>query len=218
MDVRPPASAAGSGVAGLTPFLFATFSLGAAKKKLILFTKIVLNELKSRDSVSANPHFLKAGAIFQHDINTARLIFLLAALDEFFGTLASPSIVFGVLSANRKTETVTASAIAANINESLDVHLNVAAKVALHYEVVVDGITKFDNLVVREIFRAGVGVDACHRQNFLRRGQPDSENVRESVFDSLVTGQIYTGYTCHKFFTSLKNFIPDAVYAWDFRR
>ena len=98
---------------------------------------------------------------------------------------------------------MTASAITANINESLDVHLNVAAEVALHYEVVVDGITKFNNLVVREILRAGVGVDARHRQNFLRRGQPDSENVRESLFDSLVTWQIYTGYTCHNFFTSL---------------
>jgi hypothetical protein len=62
---------------------------------------------------------------------------------------------------------VTASAITANINESLDVHLNVAAKVALHNVIVIDGITKFDNLVIREIFRPSVGIDARHCKDFL---------------------------------------------------
>ena len=69
------------------------------------------------------------------------------------------------------------TAIAADINESLDVHLNVATEITFDDDGMVDDITKFDNLVLREVLRAGIGVDTGLREDFLRSFETDPDSI-----------------------------------------
>ena len=58
------------------------------------------------------------------------VLFLLVS-DCFLLTLASTGIVFGALTTEGQTETVADTAIAADIHQSLDVHLDFGAEGAL---------------------------------------------------------------------------------------
>ena len=83
---------------------------------------------------------------------------------------------------------MTAATVAADINESLNVHLTCATKVTFDDNVLIDGITKFYYFVLREVARASIRVDARLREQVLGRLQTDTEDLRQSNFNSLVTG------------------------------
>ena len=55
--------------------------------------------------------------------------------------------------------------VAADINESLDVHLALAAKVTFDHDVLIDDITKFYNFVLREVSRTSIRIDAIFRRS-----------------------------------------------------
>ena len=83
---------------------------------------------------------------------------------------------------------MTAATVAADINESLNVHLACATKVTFDDNVLIDGITKFYHFVLREVAGTGIRVDARLSEQVLGRLQTNAEDIRQSNFDSLVTG------------------------------
>lgn len=53
------------------------------------------------------------------------------------------------------------AAVAANLDQSLDVQGGVSSQVALNNEMFVDVFTQQRNLVLGQIFHTGIGVHAC---------------------------------------------------------
>ena len=61
----------------------------------------------------------------------------------------------------------------------------------------VDALTQLGLFFVRQVFYAGIGVDAGCFQDFLCAGSADPVDIGETDFDSLVFRQVNAGYTCH---------------------
>ena len=94
---------------------------------------------------------------------------------------------------------MTGAAIAADLAQTLDVERGLAAQVALDHVAVVDGFTQLGLFRVGQILDAGVGVNACLRQNVLSALSANAVDVSQTDFDSLILGQVNTGNTCHTF-------------------
>ena len=91
-------------------------------------------------------------------------LFLLGSLflvsDCFLLTLTSAGVVFGALTTEGKAQTVTDAAIAADVHQSLDVHLDFGTEGALDLVLIVDDVTQGVLFVVGPILNLLVFVDA----------------------------------------------------------
>ncbi len=67
-----------------------------------------------------------------------------------------------------QTLSVTDTAVAVDLDKSLDVHRDLTAKVTFNRVVVFDFVTKLCDLVLGEILRAGIGIDAGICKDVLR--------------------------------------------------
>ena len=73
----------------------------------------------------------------------SRASLLLLISHGLAGTLASAGVGLGALSSYGQTLSVTNATVTANIDESLDVIRDVAAKVTLHAAVMLDVLSEF---------------------------------------------------------------------------
>jgi hypothetical protein len=92
---------------------------------------------------------------------------------------------------------VTRAAIALNVDETLDVHLDVLAQVALDVSFVLDHLADAVDLVLAQILDLLEGVNIRLRQNSERARISDAEDVCERDSCLLVAGQIDASNTCH---------------------
>ena len=88
------------------------------------------------------------------------------------------------------------AAIAADLGQPLDVQSGLAAQVALN-GIAVDGVAQLLLVGVGQILHAGVGVDACLRQDVLGALSANAVDISEADFDTLILRQVNTGNTCH---------------------
>ena len=105
--------------------------------------------------------------------------------------------MLGVLSANGQTLAVTKPAVAADLDQALDVHGSFAAKIAFHFHVVIDIVTQLTNFGFSKILDTGVGIDAGRFDDVVGDITADAVDIRQGDLDSLLTGQIDTCDTCH---------------------
>ncbi len=84
-----------------------------------------------------------------------------------FLALAGACVGLAALTANGQAAAMTGAAIATDLAQTLDVERGLAAQVALDHVAVVDGFTQLGLFRVGQILHAGVGVNACLRQNVL---------------------------------------------------
>ena len=84
--------------------------------------------------------------------------FLLVS-NSFLAALAGAGIVLGALTAHGETIAVTDAAIATDVHQSLDVHLDLATQVTLYLIFVTDDLTNSCCLGIGPILNAGVLVD-----------------------------------------------------------
>jgi hypothetical protein len=92
---------------------------------------------------------------------------------------------------------VAAAAVALNIDEALDVHLDVLAEIALDFTFVLNHLADPVDLFFAEILDLLEGVNACLLQNPERARITDAKDVRKRDPGLLVAGQIDASNTCH---------------------
>ena len=78
------------------------------------------------------------------------------------------------------------SAIATEIHETLDVHGNLATKVTLDLDVLVNPLTNSRHFGFREIFGAGVEINIRTGEDCLRRRATYAIDVGQSNLNSLI--------------------------------
>jgi len=88
-------------------------------------------------------------------------------------------------------------AVTLNVDQTLDVHLDVLAQVALNTALVLDHLANAVDLVLAQILDLLEGVYIRLLQNLERAGIPDAEDVCERNPRLLVAGQIDASNTCH---------------------
>ena len=75
---------------------------------------------------------------------------------------------------------MTCSAVAVDLDESLDVQ----SYVAFHHQVLVDILTQFGCLVLGQVSDTGVGVYSCCSDDIFSGFLTDTENVGQSDFNT----------------------------------
>ena len=113
------------------------------------------------------------------------LEFLLAG-NGGFGAFASTSVGVGPLPAHRKAATMANALITADLDLPLDVLLNLATKVALDLEVLLDVSPNSGGLVLGEILHLGVAAQAQLLADLLGARQTDAEYVGQADLEPLV--------------------------------
>ena len=116
-----------------------------------------------------------------------------------------------------------------------------AAQVALHDVVVVDALTQLGLVVLGQVFHSGVGIDPGLLKNLLRAGLAYAVNISKADLDSLISGQVNAGNSCHTCQSFLSFVVtnsrplrrvgagrgssadrcaisPVSAYVWDFRK
>src|SRR6202035_2674061 len=123
--------------------------------------------------------------------------FLLACYRALTRSLAGARIGVRSLSARRQTAAVTDAAVRLNVDQPLDVHRDVFAKIAFDVAFLLDDLTDAVNLVFAEILDLLEWVDIRSSQNLQRTRVADPEYVSKPDPRLLVAGQIDASNTCH---------------------
>jgi hypothetical protein len=76
--------------------------------------------------------------------------------------------------------------ITPDIHQALDIHRNFSTEVALDAHLLVDDLANAIDLVVRQIAHASIGAHIRPLEQFLARMEPNTKDVRQGRFDSLV--------------------------------
>src|SRR5438105_8550824 len=113
------------------------------------------------------------------------------------GPLARSRVRMGALPADRQSLPVPDAPIAPDVHEALDVHRDLAAKVAFHLELALDDLADARGLVLVPGPHPLVGVDGGALQHAPGRRLADAVDVREGHLTALVAGQIDSGHACH---------------------
>jgi hypothetical protein len=106
---------------------------------------------------------------------------------------------------------MTVSAVALNIDEALDVHLDVFAQIALDVSLVLNHLADTVYLFFTQILNLLEGVNICLPQNLERARVADAKNVRERDPSLLVAGQIDASNTCHSDSFAASFLVPPAL-------
>src|SRR6476661_6741070 len=118
--------------------------------------------------------------------------------DRLLRSAPLTGVGLGSLATRRQVAPMAHPAIRADLDESLDVERNLAAEVALHLVAPVDQLAEPVDLLFGEVANPGVRIDVRLRQDLLRRGQPDPEDVREGDLDALLARDVDAGNACHR--------------------
>jgi hypothetical protein len=126
-------------------------------------------------------------------------LFLLPG-DRTTGAFSGPRVRFRPLAVHRETTAVTESAVASDVEKTLDVHGRLAAEHPFDSISFFDDETDFVDLIFCEILHTGrfryTGLGA----DFLRQRMPDSVNPGQRNLSPLVPWQIDSSNTRHELF------------------
>ena len=111
--------------------------------------------------------------------------------------LAGTGVGVGALAADGEPTTVTQTAVAAEVHEALDVHLNLAPEIALDAVLALDDVTESLDLRVGELLDLGLGVDLGFATDLLSLALADAEDVGKRVSDLLTAGKVDACNTGH---------------------
>ncbi len=92
---------------------------------------------------------------------------------------------------------MTVAAVALNIDEALDVHLDVFAQIALDVTLVLNHLADTVDLFLAQILDLLEGINVRLLQNLERARVTDAEDVCKRDPGLLVAGQIDASNTCH---------------------
>jgi hypothetical protein len=101
------------------------------------------------------------------------------------------------LSAQREAAAVPDTAIAADLDQPLDILAHLLSQLTLYDVVLVYEIPDAIDFVVSQVSGLGFSVNASLVQDLDGGGATDSEYVTERNLDFLVAWNVHTGYTGH---------------------
>ena len=89
------------------------------------------------------------------------------------------------------------SSVATDVHQSLDVHRDFPAQVALDSHLFVHNLTNAVDLIVGQITDSRIWIYIRALEKLLAGMQPDSEDVRQRCLDTLFTGEVNSRNSCH---------------------
>jgi hypothetical protein len=118
--------------------------------------------------------------------------------DGLARTFARARVGLRALAAHRQAAQVTDAAIALDALQTLQVHTDLAAQVALdHVFAVLDGMDDLGKLGLRQVFGADLGINVGAGKNVFRIAGTDAVNVAQRDVDTLVRRDFYSDDTSH---------------------
>src|SRR5215204_539708 len=108
---------------------------------------------------------------------------LLAATNRSTWTAPRPGIGSGALSSRRHAATMAQTPVATDVHQTLDVHRDFPAQIALDPHLLVDNLTNAVDLVVGQVPYSSIWVDIRALEKPLAGVQPNSEDVRQCRLD-----------------------------------
>src|SRR5579875_2446655 len=135
-------------------------------------------------------------AILRHPSLLLRYSFLLAG-DRLLWPTARARIRAGALSAYRQIAAMAQAAIAANFDQPLDVHIDFAAQVALNFIFAINHLTQTVDLFFSQIPYPRIRVNMRFRQDFAAGRQPNSVDIAQRNFHTLLTWNVNAGNSSH---------------------
>ena len=87
--------------------------------------------------------------------------------------------------------------VAADLDLSADVGLHLAAQIALDAQVALDVVAESGEILVGQVLRAKVAIDAGGGEDLQGPGAPDPEDVGERDLEPLLAGEVDADKTCH---------------------
>jgi hypothetical protein len=118
--------------------------------------------------------------------------------DGLSRTLSSAGVRLGPLSADRQATQVTDTPITLDALKALQVHADLAAKVAFDdIFPVLDGMDDLGELLLAQIFRANGRVNIGLGQDVFRVAGADAVNVTQRDVDAFIRGNFYSDDACH---------------------
>src|SRR5579884_563483 len=112
--------------------------------------------------------------------------------------LPGPRIGPRPLPSNRKSAAMAKTSVTTDIHQTLDAHRDFAAEISFHPQAALDRLTKPDHLIFFQILHAGVRIDVCLFQKFLRGSPADPIDVGETDLDSFLSRQINACNSSHE--------------------
>ena len=106
--------------------------------------------------------------------------------DSLLLTLPRTGIVLGALSTDREADTMADTAIATDVHQSLDVHLDGGTELSLDLVFLVDEVTDQGNLLVIPVTDLDVVADTALVEDLPRAAAADTEDVGEAYLTSFV--------------------------------
>src|SRR5262245_4844403 len=101
------------------------------------------------------------------------------------------------LAAHRQATAMTQSAIGADVHQTLDVHLNALAQIALNLALRFQHGANPTQIVFAQIFYPSIDVNVCLFKDRSRTRAPNSVNVSKTDLCAFVGRKIYTCDTSH---------------------
>jgi hypothetical protein len=122
---------------------------------------------------------------------------LLFARDGFSRPFSRPGIRVSSLPSHWQILAMTQSSIGAHVEMPLDVGRDFAPQIAFDLLGLVDDLTDLYDIVIGQAVRLEIERNSGFSKYFPRRAPPDTINIRERHFHSLITGKIHSGNSCH---------------------
>jgi hypothetical protein len=97
---------------------------------------------------------------------------------------------------------MTDATVATEVHQALDIHRNLAAQVALDFELI-HRRTELGDLGFGEVLDRRRRIDTSRSANLLRARVADTVDRRQCDHDVLVQRDVYASYTCHLIFLNL---------------
>ena len=120
--------------------------------------------------------------------------------DGLTRSLTGTSVRLCPLATHRQAATVTKTAVAVNCLQSLQIALELTAKITLDQQATCrDRLNDLVELLRAEILCTDIRADVCLFQDPLGRARADPVNVRQRSFDPLIAGNIYSKESWHMF-------------------
>jgi hypothetical protein len=141
--------------------------------------------------------------VFFSDSETVKTEMLLLACSLFLGyrgasrPLASSGVGMSALAAHRKSSSVSQTAVTSDIHQPLYVHLDLLAQIAFHHSLLVDNIPDSVDLFLRQLTDSPVNRDPSLPEYLVCARTPNSVDVGQSDFSSLIGWKIYSRNSCH---------------------
>jgi hypothetical protein len=82
---------------------------------------------------------------------------------------------------------MTEATIASDFNEPFDIQLHLTSQITLHFIVLADIVTQKSHLCVRQVFHPRIRANTCTGEDFIRARTPETENIRQTDFDPLIS-------------------------------